>query len=133
MTSDMPRIINFMGLPVDFVPMKDFVGSEYEDKPGQIGKIGTVFGDAGINVESMQMACRIPSIPWSRCSSTSTRPFPPTCAAICRRRSTSSASGTSTCRGLITGQAQGELHRESPCLFLVAVDNDIFGLTKVSH
>ena len=56
MTSDMPRIINFMGLPVDFVPMKDFVVLEYEDKPGQIGKIGTVFGDAGINVESMQIA-----------------------------------------------------------------------------
>lgn len=36
--------------------MKDFVVLEYEDQPGQIGKIGTVFGDAGINVESMQIA-----------------------------------------------------------------------------
>lgn len=56
MTSDMPRIINFMGLPVDFVPMNDIVILEYEDKPGQIGKVGTIFGDAGINVESMQIA-----------------------------------------------------------------------------
>ena len=56
MTSDMPRIINFMGLPVDFVPSKDFVVLEYADQPGQIGKVGTVFGDANINVESMQIA-----------------------------------------------------------------------------
>lgn len=54
--SDMPRIIELMGLPVDFIPEKDIVILEYEDKPGQIGKIGTVFGDAGINVESMQIA-----------------------------------------------------------------------------
>ena len=53
---DMPRIINLLGLPVDFVPEKDIVVLEYEDRPGQIGKIGTVFGDAGINVESMQIA-----------------------------------------------------------------------------
>jgi D-3-phosphoglycerate dehydrogenase len=53
---DMPRIIEMLGLPVDFVPEKDIVVIEYADKPGQIGKIGTVFGDAGINVESMQIA-----------------------------------------------------------------------------
>ena len=53
---EMPRIINLLGLPVDFVPEKDIVVLEYEDKPGQIGKIGTILGDAGINVESMQIA-----------------------------------------------------------------------------
>ena len=53
---DMPRITEIYGFPVDFVPEKYVLAMEYPDAPGRIGKIGTILGNAGINVESMQIA-----------------------------------------------------------------------------
>ena len=53
---DNPRIIDISGYTVDFVPEQDVIILEYVDGPGRIGKIGTILGDAGISVESMQIA-----------------------------------------------------------------------------
>ena len=53
---DMPRIIDFAGYKVDFVPEHKVVALEYVDGPGRMGKIGTVLGDAGISIENMQIA-----------------------------------------------------------------------------
>ncbi len=78
---------------------------EYEDKPGQIGKIGTVFGDAGINVESMQIA-KDSEHPLVEVLINLNQAVPANVRRDLRRRSTSSASGTSTCRG--SGNAAGE-------------------------
>lgn len=51
-----PRIIDIMGYSVDFVLERDVIIMEYVDGPGRIGKIGTILGNAGISVESMQIA-----------------------------------------------------------------------------
>ena len=51
-----PRIVEVLTYPVDFVPADHVIVMEYVDRPGQLGKIGAILGDAGINVESMQIA-----------------------------------------------------------------------------
>ena len=51
-----PRIVEVLTYPVDFVPEKNVIIMEYVDRPGQLGKIGSTLGAAGINVESMQIA-----------------------------------------------------------------------------
>ena len=53
---DDPRIIDIMYYSVDFVIEKNVAIMEYVDGPGRIGKIGTILGNAGISVESMQIA-----------------------------------------------------------------------------
>ena len=52
----MPRIIDFAGYKVDFVPERYVLALEYKDCPGCVAKIGTVLGDANINIETMQIA-----------------------------------------------------------------------------
>ena len=53
---DNPRIISIMNHDVDFVPSKNVVVMQYQDGPGRIGKIGTLLGNAGISIDSMQIA-----------------------------------------------------------------------------
>ena len=53
---DSPRIIKIMGNEVDFVPGNYISIMQYKDCPGRMGKIGTQLGNAGISIESMQIA-----------------------------------------------------------------------------
>ncbi|MGQ9586815.1 MAG: phosphoglycerate dehydrogenase [Thermoplasmata archaeon] len=51
-----PRIVEVDGSPVDIVPEGYFLLISHMDKPGMIGKVGTVLGDNDINIASMEVA-----------------------------------------------------------------------------
>ncbi len=48
-----PRIIDALGFTVDIVPQKHTLFIRNEDRPGMIGKIGTILGEHGINIGNM--------------------------------------------------------------------------------
>ncbi|MCL2059406.1 MAG: phosphoglycerate dehydrogenase [Oscillospiraceae bacterium] len=48
------RIVDFFGYKLDFEPTPSVVAIQNVDRPGIIGKIGTTFGDADINIAAMQ-------------------------------------------------------------------------------
>ena len=50
-----PRIISLLGYKIDIVPSAHGLVFEYEDAPGRIGAIGTILGDAGVNITTMQI------------------------------------------------------------------------------
>jgi len=50
------RIIDFFGYKVDFKPEKYMLLIQNIDKPGMIGKIGTIVGEYGINIAQMQVS-----------------------------------------------------------------------------
>jgi D-3-phosphoglycerate dehydrogenase len=54
----LPRIISILGYKIDIAPAKHSLVIEYADGPGRIGVIGTVLGNAGINITTMQIATR---------------------------------------------------------------------------
>jgi len=47
------RIIKIDKYKVDFIPKGDYIISLHEDKPGVIGKVGTLFGKHNINIAGM--------------------------------------------------------------------------------
>ena len=48
------RIVDFFGYKLDFEPTPYIVAIQNIDKPGMIGRIGTVLGNAGVNIAAMQ-------------------------------------------------------------------------------
>lgn len=50
------RIVDFFGYKVDFKPEKYMLLIQNIDKPGMIGKIGTIVGEYGINIARMQVS-----------------------------------------------------------------------------
>ena len=54
--ADAVRITSLLGYDVDFVPGKHVIIMQYVDGPGRMGKLGTVLGNAGIDIQSMQIA-----------------------------------------------------------------------------
>ena len=48
------RIVEFYGYKLDFEPSENVLAIQNRDVPGIIGKIGTVLGDAGINIAAVQ-------------------------------------------------------------------------------
>jgi D-3-phosphoglycerate dehydrogenase len=50
------RIVEIDGNPVDIVPEGHFLLIAHMDKPGMIGKVGTILGDSDVNVASMEVA-----------------------------------------------------------------------------
>ncbi len=50
---DEPRILKIDKYKVDFVPKGHYVISLHEDKPGVIGRVGTLFGQNNINIAGM--------------------------------------------------------------------------------
>jgi len=48
------RIVDFFGYKLDFEPTPHVVAIQNIDKPGIIGRIGTILGNAGINIAAMQ-------------------------------------------------------------------------------
>lgn len=53
--SQAPRIVSLMGYKIDMVPSKSSLLLRYEDAPGRIGVIGTLLGDADVNITTMQI------------------------------------------------------------------------------
>jgi D-3-phosphoglycerate dehydrogenase len=52
---DEPRIVSLFGYDLDMAPGPHMVFFRYADVPGVIGKVGTGFGAAGVNIASMQV------------------------------------------------------------------------------
>ena len=50
---DAQRITDFFGYPMDFEPMNQVLAVQNEDRPGVIGRIGTLLGEREINIASM--------------------------------------------------------------------------------
>jgi D-3-phosphoglycerate dehydrogenase len=55
---DAERLVSVNGIDVDMPPSAHMAFLFYEDRPGVIGKVGTIFGRAGINIASMQVGRR---------------------------------------------------------------------------
>lgn len=53
-----PRIVSVMGYKIDIAPAKDSLVFEYVDGPGRIGVIGTILGERGINITTMQIGTK---------------------------------------------------------------------------
>lgn len=56
--SQTPRIVSLMGYAIDITPGTYSLIFEYEDRPGQIGIFGTILGEAGINITTMQVGMK---------------------------------------------------------------------------
>ncbi len=50
-----PRIVKMRNFPIDFQPEEHMLVVNYEDRPGLIGKIGTILGEAGVNIGNMNL------------------------------------------------------------------------------
>ena len=50
-----PRIVEIDGLDMDLRPAGIIVIMRYDDRPGMVGKFGTILGDADINIASMDV------------------------------------------------------------------------------
>jgi D-3-phosphoglycerate dehydrogenase / 2-oxoglutarate reductase len=53
---DHPRIVSIEGYPIEVRPERSMLICTNYDRPGAIGKVGTVLGDAGVNISSMQLS-----------------------------------------------------------------------------
>uniref|UniRef100_A0A7C9JCI1 D-3-phosphoglycerate dehydrogenase n=1 Tax=Muribaculaceae bacterium Z82 TaxID=2304548 RepID=A0A7C9JCI1_9BACT len=53
-----PRIVSLLGYRIDIAPGRQSLIFEYPDAPGRIGTIGTVLGDADINITTMQIGTK---------------------------------------------------------------------------
>ena len=50
-----PRLVSLFGYDLDMAPDSHMAFFRYPDRPGMIGKVGTILGDAGVNIGSMQV------------------------------------------------------------------------------
>ncbi len=50
------HLVSLLGYKLDIVPAAQSLIFEYEDAPGRIGVIGTILGEQGINITTMQVA-----------------------------------------------------------------------------
>jgi D-3-phosphoglycerate dehydrogenase len=50
-----PHVIQLDAFRFDFVPEGRFLVSRHEDRPGVVGRIGTILGENDINIASMQV------------------------------------------------------------------------------
>ena len=55
---DAERLIAVNGIEIDMAPAAHMAFLFYEDRPGVIGKVGTILGAAGVNIASMQVGRR---------------------------------------------------------------------------
>ncbi|MBI4816995.1 MAG: phosphoglycerate dehydrogenase [Deltaproteobacteria bacterium] len=53
---DEPRIVRLDGMRLELVPQGTIILTRHIDRPGMLGKIGTVLGDRGINISRLVLA-----------------------------------------------------------------------------
>jgi D-3-phosphoglycerate dehydrogenase len=53
------RFVNIYDFDIDMVPSEYMAFFQYEDKPGMIGKVGTILGESGINIANMQVGRKV--------------------------------------------------------------------------
>ena len=54
--NDTPRIVELDGFEIDAIPVGGLVLTKHRDVPGMIGKVGTILGNAKVNISSMQVS-----------------------------------------------------------------------------
>lgn len=54
-TAQTPRIVSLLGYKIDIAPARESLVFEYVDAPGRVGIIGTILGQAGVNITTMQI------------------------------------------------------------------------------
>ena len=58
------RLVSLLGYKIDIAPGRKSLIFEYVDAPGRMGTIGTILGEAGINITTMQIGAK----PADRCA-----------------------------------------------------------------
>ena len=53
-----PRVVKLRDLDIDFVPEGHILVLSYEDRPGMVGRIGTILGSLNVNIASMHVGRR---------------------------------------------------------------------------
>jgi D-3-phosphoglycerate dehydrogenase len=53
--NDEPRVVSLFGYDLDMAPSKHMAFFNYSDRPGMIGKVGTILGDQQVNIATMQV------------------------------------------------------------------------------
>ena len=51
-----PRIVSVNDYPIELRPEGTMLICTNYDRPGAVGKVGTVLGDAGVNISGMQLS-----------------------------------------------------------------------------
>jgi D-3-phosphoglycerate dehydrogenase len=51
-----PRIVELDGYQIDAIPSGAMLMTQHADVPGMIGRVGTVLGNAGVNISTMQVS-----------------------------------------------------------------------------
>ncbi|BDE08100.1 D-3-phosphoglycerate dehydrogenase [Vulcanimicrobium alpinum] len=51
-----PRIVELDGYEIDATPVGAMLITRHQDVPGMIGRVGTILGDAGVNISTMQVS-----------------------------------------------------------------------------
>ena len=51
-----PRIVEAGGFEIDAPPLGDMIVTQHHDVPGMIGRVGTLLGDAKVNISTMQVS-----------------------------------------------------------------------------
>ena len=54
-----PKIVKMRDFATDFTPEEHMLVLTYEDRPGLIGKIGTILGEAEVNIGAMSLGRRV--------------------------------------------------------------------------
>jgi D-3-phosphoglycerate dehydrogenase len=54
--SNGPRIVSIDGFEVDAIPSGPMLVTRHHDVPGMIGRVGTILGEASINISTMQVS-----------------------------------------------------------------------------
>ncbi|HYH27973.1 MAG TPA: ACT domain-containing protein, partial [Actinomycetota bacterium] len=52
---DSERLVRLYEFDIDMAPAEHMAFFLYEDRPGVIGKVGSILGDAGVNIASMEV------------------------------------------------------------------------------
>jgi D-3-phosphoglycerate dehydrogenase / 2-oxoglutarate reductase len=55
-SDDRPWLVNILGFEIELELAPLFVLCRYDDVPGVIGRVGTLFGDAGVNIAAMTVS-----------------------------------------------------------------------------
>lgn len=58
-TAQTPRIVSLLGYKIDIAPARESLVFEYVDAPGRVGIIGTILGQAGVNITTMQIGANL--------------------------------------------------------------------------
>jgi D-3-phosphoglycerate dehydrogenase len=53
-----PKIVKMRDFDIDFTPEEHMLVMHYDDRPGSIGKIGTILGEANVNIGAMNLGRR---------------------------------------------------------------------------